>query len=48
MSGGTIPANKYVGLGHPIIGRHALFYSGPNKSAYVDLAHTGVAYSAIE
>ena len=53
MSGGAIPANKYksstyVGLRHPVIARHALFSSGSNMSAYVDLAHTGEAYSAIE
>ena len=28
--------------------RHALFSSGSSMSAYVDLAHTGAAYSAIE
>ena len=53
MSGGAIPANKYksstyVGLGHPVIARHALFSSRSNMSGYVDLAHTGAAYSAIE
>ena len=53
MSGGAIPAKKYksstyVGLRHPVIARHALFSSGSNMSAYVDLAHTGAAYSAIE
>ena len=53
MFGGAIPANKYesstyVGLRHPAIARHALFSSGSNMSAYVDLAHTGAAYSAIE
>ena len=53
MSGGAIPANKYKsstygGLRHPVIARHDLFSSGSNMSAYVDLAHTGAAYSAIE
>ena len=54
MSGGTIPDNKYksstyVGLIHPVIARHALFSSGSNMSAaYVDLAHTGAAYFAID
>ena len=53
MSGGMLPANKYkyfayVDLKHPVIARHTLFSSGPNMSAYVDLAHTGAAYSAIE
>ena len=53
MSGGAIPANKYksstyVGLRHPVIARYTLFSSGSNKSAYVDLAHTGAAYSATE
>ena len=52
MSGGAIPANKYksstyVGLRYTVIARHALFSSGPNMSAYVDLAHTGAAYSVI-
>ena len=28
--------------------RHALFSYGSSMSAYVDLAHTGAAYSAIE
>ena len=31
-----------------MIARHALFSSGSNMSAYVDLVHTGAAYSAIE
>ena len=31
-----------------MIALHALFSSGSNMSAYVDLAHTGAAYSAIE
>ena len=31
-----------------MIARHALFSSGSNMSAYVDLAHTGAAYSVIE
>ena len=31
-----------------MIARHALFNSGFNISAYVNLAHTGAAYSAIE
>ena len=31
-----------------MIARHALFSSGSNMSAYVDLAHIGAAYSAIE
>ena len=53
MSGSAIPANKYksstyVGLRHPVIARYALFSSGSNMSAYVDLAHTRAAYSAIE
>ena len=44
MAGGTIPANKYksstyVGLRHHVIARHALFSSGSNMYAYVDLAH---------
>ena len=52
VSGGAIPANKYksstyVGLRHPVIARHALFGSGSNMSAYLDLAHTGTAYSSI-
>ena len=52
MSEGAIPANKYkystyVGLRHPVIARHALFSSGSNISAYVDLAHTGAAYSIL-
>ena len=47
---GAIPTNKYtsstyVGLRHPVI---ALFSSGSNMSAYVDIAHIGAAYSAIE
>ena len=51
MSGGAIPANKYksstyVGKRHPVIARHDLFRSGSNM--YVDLSHTGAAYSAIE
>ena len=50
MSGGAIPANnykssRYVGLRHPVV---ALFSSGSNTYAYVDLAHTGSAYTAIE
>ena len=45
MSGGAISANKhkpstYVGLMYPVIARHALFCSGSNMSAYVDLTHT--------
>ena len=53
MSGGAIPDSKYksstyVGLSHPVIDRHALFSSGSNMSAYVDLAHTGAAYPAID
>ena len=53
MSGGAIPANHYKsstygGLRHPVIAWYALFSSGSNLSAYVDLAHTGAAYSAIE
>ena len=53
MSRGAIPANKYksstyVDLRNPVIARHALFSSVANMSAYVDLAHTGAAYSAIE
>ena len=53
MSGGAIPANKYksstyVGLRHPVIAQHDLFISGSNMSTYVDLAHTGSAYSDIE
>ena len=53
MPGGAIPTNKhksstYVGLRHPVIARQALFSSGSNRSAYVDLAHTGAAYFAIE
>ena len=53
MPGGAIPANKhkpstYVGSRHPVIARPALFSSGSNMSAYIDLAHTGAAYSAIE
>ena len=52
VSGGAIPANKYksstyIGLRYPVIARHALFSYGFNMSAYVDLAHTGAAYSAI-
>ena len=31
-----------------MIARHALFSSGSNMSAYVDLTHTGAVYSAIE
>ena len=50
---GAIPANKYksstyVGLRHPLIAWHALFSYGSNMAAYVDLANTGEAYSAIE
>ena len=30
-----------------MIARHALFSSGSNISAYVDLAHTGAAYSIL-
>ena len=53
MSGGAIPGNKYksstyVSLRHPVIAWIALFSSGSSISAYVDLAHTEVAYSAIE
>ena len=33
---------------HPVITRHALFSSGSSMSAYVDLAHNGATYSAIE
>ena len=44
----SILANTYVGLRHHVIARHALFSSGSNMSAYVDLAHTGAAYSTIE
>ena len=49
VSGVSIPTDKYnysanVGLRHAVIDRHALFSSG-YMSAYVDLAHTGAAYS---
>ena len=53
MSEGAIPTDKYksstyVGLRHPVIVRHALFSSVSNMTAYVDLAHTGAAYSSID
>ena len=53
MPGGAISANRYksstyVGLRHPVIAQHALFSSGSNMAAYVDVTHTGAADSAIE
>ena len=53
MSGDAVSKKKYnsstyVGLRHPVIVWQALFSFWHNMSAYVDLAHTGVAYSAIE
>ena len=41
-------SSTYVILRHPVIARHALFSYMSNMSAYIDLAHTGAAYSDID
>ena len=51
--GGAIPARKYtlsthVGLGHPVMERHASFRAGSSLLTCLYLSHTGYAYSAVE
>ena len=37
-----------VGLRQPVISRQEAFRAGSNFLAWVDLSHTGLAYSAVE
>ena len=53
MLDGAIPDNKYnsstlVGLGYPVIARHALLSSESSLYVCADVVHTVAAYSVTE